>query len=297
MNWLLFHVASGQSFFSGIVLILVSIWCDSAKPFLIRRLSGPLFVLGGLAVTISSTPAPLWCCAIVLVATINWLARKRWDKNSSRAAAAAVASWLLAAGVELPYQFYPSLTELSERTLSVIGDSITAGTGEPEHELWPALLAERNNLAVQNLSVAGCNTAEALEICRARPVVSQIVLIEIGGNDLLGSIAAEKFELDLDAMLGELKSPARQLVMFELPLPPFRNSFGHIQRKLAARHGVALIPKRVLLAVLTSEGSTTDTIHLSDKGKKEMAETVWGLLGPYYPAEQEKLATEPPAAN
>lgn len=66
--------------------------------------------------------------------------------------------------------------------------------------------------------------------------------------------------------------------MFELPLPPFCNEFGRVQRRLAAKHGVTLIPKRVFATVLAGEEATLDSIHLSRAGHERMAEVVWGLI-------------------
>ena len=70
--------------------------------------------------------------------------------------------------------------------------------------------------------------------------------------------------------------------MFELPLPPFYHEFGRIQRSLARKYGVALIPKRVLLSVLAGSDSTVDTIHLTQAGQRRMAASVWRLLSGAY---------------
>ena len=48
---------------------------------------------------------------------------------------------------------------------------------------------------------------------------------------------------------------------------------------VAVSHGVLLVPKRVLIGVLTSEGATLDTVHLSPRGHALMAETVWDIIG------------------
>ena len=71
--------------------------------------------------------------------------------------------------------------------------------------------------------------------------------------------------------------------MLELPLPPFYNSFGLIQRKLARKYGVKLVPKRVFLSVLAGGGATLDSIHLSQAGHQQMANVVWEIVGPAYP--------------
>lgn len=71
--------------------------------------------------------------------------------------------------------------------------------------------------------------------------------------------------------------------MFELPLPPLYERFGRIQRDVAARHGVALIPKRVLLSVIEDSEATIDTIHLTQDRHDRMAAVVRSMLEPVMP--------------
>jgi acyl-CoA thioesterase-1 len=65
------------------------------------------------------------------------------------------------------------------------------------------------------------------------------------------------------------------VMMLELPLPPLYNRFGEIQRRLARRYEVVLIPKRYFASVLIGEEATLDGLHLSPAGHKKMAELVW----------------------
>jgi acyl-CoA thioesterase-1 len=105
-----------------------------------------------------------------------------------------------------------------------------------------------------------------------------VVLLEIGGNDLLGSTSDEEFAVGLESLLQTVCRPGLQVVMFELPLPPFRNAYGRIQRRLAGQYGVALIPKRVLADIITQPGATLDSIHLSPLGHQHLADLVWPAL-------------------
>ena len=58
----------------------------------------------------------------------------------------------------------------------------------------------------------------------------------------------------------------------------FCNEFGRIQRRLAARFRVPLIPKRVLIGVLTGHEATIDSIHLTQVGHDRMVTAVWSLV-------------------
>jgi acyl-CoA thioesterase-1 len=70
------------------------------------------------------------------------------------------------------------------------------------------------------------------------------------------------------------------VVMFELPLFPFRNSFGRTQRMLADKHNVILIPKTYLTKVFGLEGATVDGLHLSQTGNDALANLVFNLVQP-----------------
>jgi hypothetical protein len=41
---------------------------------------------------------------------------------------------------------------------------------------------------------------------------------------------------------------------------------------------VILIPKRVLIGILTTDGATLDTIHLSACGHELMAQAIWRVI-------------------
>ena len=55
-----------------------------------------------------------------------------------------------------------------------------------------------------------------------------------------------------------------------------------IQRELAAKYAVVLIPKRIFIGVLTTPGATVDGIHLSPAGHAWMADVIWEVIGPAY---------------
>jgi acyl-CoA thioesterase-1 len=106
------------------------------------------------------------------------------------------------------------------------------------------------------------------------------MLIEIGGNDFFESVPPANFAADLDRLLTALSRPNHQLLMLELPLPPFYNAYGRVQRDLAARHGVPLISKREFAGVIFAPDATLDTVHLSESGHVRFADMVWRHVGP-----------------
>jgi acyl-CoA thioesterase-1 len=281
MNWLVFHLISGQAFFSGAALLIASALASLSSRSLAKRFAVLSFLVGSLAIVLSSSAIPYWYYGIAGVVTLVWIVsrfRPRWRKG---AVSAVVVVWIGAIAFEVPYHLMPAFSPSPNRSITIIGDSITAGV-EDGSETWPKLLAAQHELEVQDISHVGETTATAMKRANSHPIESSLVIVEIGGNDLLGSTTTTKFAADLEALLKHLQTADRQILMFELPLPPFFIEYGRIQRSLAARHNVALIPKRVLLSIIAGNGSTLDSIHLTQSGHQDMADSVWCVLQPAF---------------
>jgi acyl-CoA thioesterase-1 len=287
MTWVIYLFGSGAAFFLGIGLILAGLgFFAYFQGGLGRAFASLLAVVGMLLVALSSTPLPYWFYAIAGMATVVWLFAERrtqgWllaRRNWLRAVVVALSS--AAVALELPYHFSSMIVAEGHPTFYIIGDSVSAGMGG-EKETWPRILARTRPVEVVDLAQAGATAASALRQAESLPQEGGLVLLEIGGNDVLGSTSAAKFERDLGRLLDRVCLPGRAVLMFELPLPPFCNEYGRSQRRLAAEHGVTLVPKRVFASVLTGDEATLDSIHLDRAGHERMAEVVWSLIQPAF---------------
>ena len=93
-----------------------------------------------------------------------------------------------AAAIEAQYHMMPTLNPTTSRFITIIGDSVTAGFGgSDKSERWPTILAKEHNLIVHDISQMGETTASALKRAKGQTITSPVVILEIGGNDLLGS--------------------------------------------------------------------------------------------------------------
>lgn len=163
-------------------------------------------------------------------------------------------------------------------TLSVVGDSITAGLNDGE-DTWPRKVARQAGIQVLDASQPGATLKSALrQVELLNPLDADLLVLEIGGNDLLEGLPVDEFDRDLDRLLLASQKPGRQTVMFELPLPPLSTRYGAAQRRHARRYGVPLIPRRQFLGVLTASGATVDGIHLSKTGQGRLASLMQNLL-------------------
>jgi acyl-CoA thioesterase-1 len=288
MNTLIYFFGSGLAFFTGVAMILVGVSLVSlVRQNWSSRLATLLALFGLGLVAISATPLPYWLFAVAGTVTLVWLFIETTRRETvqpfrswSRLSAALV--WLLALALELPFHFTPSVKVPGRPPVRVIGDSISAGEEVRPTESWPNLLASSTGVTVFNHSQAGATVGSILKKSDRLPLGDGIILVELGGNDLLGGTPVAEFERDLDALLGKVCSPGRVVLLFELPLPPLANEFGRVQRRLAERHQVRLIPKRHFVSILTADRATIDSLHLSPRGHEHMAETVWQILRPTY---------------
>jgi acyl-CoA thioesterase-1 len=285
MNPIVFHLASGHSFFTGIALVILAVFASRSQSRIAHRSAVVLFLIGVIGIVLSSTPVPYWLYGIAAIGTILWFVSAFVKSWRVWAHWVAIAGWLVLAVVEVRYQFLPRLKLATTRSMTVIGDSVTAGGvgGDEDFQRWPQIFQRDHNVAVQDISHMGDTARSALKRARKQQINAPLVFVEIGGNDVLGSTQPGDFAADLDALIAHVSTPGRQVVMLELPLLPFYHEYGRHQRRIAAKYGVALVPKRVFLSVLAGSGSTMDSIHLSQEGHRQMAETVWSLVGSAYP--------------
>ena len=286
MNWVVFQIASGRVFFVAVALLVAAVGLRSSVAPRLRRGATWCLLMGLISLSVSAAPLPIWAYAVILLSiAAGWWA-SRFAANAATATATSALA-LLGVGLhEARYQIMPVLSAVHDRQIAVIGDSITAGHGESDlTRKWPAVLRDRHGIAVEDFSKAGATAASAAKGLEQASIAASVVIVEIGGNDFLGGGSVEDFEEGLEALLKAVCEPGRQVVMFELPIPPLYERFGRVQRDLASRHGVALIPKRILLSVIAAADATVDSLHLTQQGHDGMADVVWALLAPAMPAE------------
>jgi acyl-CoA thioesterase I len=230
----------------------------------------------------ASPPFPWIVDSIFVAAFFLWLvfaSRKPDERRWLRVGASCflIAVILLLTIVELRQRRLPMVRSEANGNLVVLGDSISAGLGGSV-PTWPEILRETSGIRVENLSKAGAMMIDGLAMADRVLPGDQIVVIELGGNDLIAGEPADAFAQALESLLKKLSASGRTILMFELPLLPQMVSYGRVQRRLAAKYGVALIPKRYFASVLSGKDATSDGLHLSDVGARRMAALVAGIL-------------------
>jgi acyl-CoA thioesterase-1 len=282
VNPIVLQLANGNLFFVGLVLIVAALflrlWFEGRILGLVLRIG---YIAGIVFVIFSATPLSIWfyclwfglCVAAALAVFSKKLSFQRKLLVSYTVSLCSLVMCL----VELPYHLSPTIKTSPKQSVFVVGDSISAGISAKERA-WPEVLADISQFKVINLAKPAATVETAMGQIAGIVGSNSLVLVEIGGNDLLGHTDSKTFHLQLDQLLGRLAAGNNQVVMFELPLFPFCNAFGKAQRNLAGKYHVMLIPKHYLTDVFGLKGGTVDGLHLSQKGHDALANSVNGLL-------------------
>lgn len=174
----------------------------------------------------------------------------------------------------------PRLPRLGPNDVIVaFGDSLTYGTGAAEHESYPAVLAQLIGRPVVRAGVPGEVTAQGL---RRLPSVldehrPRLVIVCLGGNDMLRKVASAEIKRNLGRMLKELRQRGISAVLVGVPRPALLTSAADFYGELAREFSVPYEGK-VVTSVLYSAGMKSDPIHPNAKGYRKMAEALAKLL-------------------
>jgi len=174
----------------------------------------------------------------------------------------------------------PRLPRLGAHDVVVaFGDSLTYGTGAAEHESYPAVLAQLIGRPVVRAGVPGEVTAQGL---RRLPSVldehrPRLVIVCLGGNDMLRKIGSAQIKRNLEGMLRELRQRGGSAVLVGVPKPALWTSSADFYAQLAREFGVPY-EGEIVTSVLYSSDMKSDPIHPNAKGYRKMAEALARLL-------------------
>jgi acyl-CoA thioesterase I len=294
VNPVVLYFASGELLYPGAALLLAAVATSSVKlpgvAFWLRRAA----IWVGLALIVMACPPFPWIVdAGFTAAFLLWLislnhVEPRWRWLRTGTSCVLIVFLLVLSVSEFYRRRLPVIEAKASDHLVVLGDSISAGLGG-NVQPWPEVMQARSGVEVKNLSKPGATTADGVAMANHVGADDHLILIELGGNDLLAGNPSNESAQALESVLKKLSRPERMLVMFELPLMPQAIQYGRVQRRLAKKYGVALIPKRFFAAVISGKEATSDGLHLSQVGGDRMASLVARVL--FSHAAQDRSAT------
>ena len=186
----------------------------------------------------------------------------------------------------------PLAAAAAEKSILVLGDSLSAAYGLARERGWVALLEERLkrerlDYSVVNASISGDTTGGAR--ARLQPLLDKhrpsIVVIELGGNDGLRGLPVTQMRSNLSAIINEVLTTGARGVLVGVKLPPnygevYTSAFEAAYRELAKTHRVPLVPFILEDFADKPEFFQPDRIHPTAEAQPLMLDRVWGGLKP-----------------
>ena len=292
LDGVLWYCASGRSLFLGSLVLIMAV---AGSLFSSKKWHNiPLYyvtIISVILIYMSAVPFSnffyiVWTLAIAAWLTCLALRIQTRSKATISVCLLPAAIGLLAAFMELPHHVMPSVPSRMHTRLYVIGDSISAGIGPTGERTWPRIIAEKG-FEVVDASIAGATASSALrQQIQQTATDNCIVLLEIGGNDVLMGTSHEEFENALRNILIKTSVDQQTVIMLEIPVLPWNLKYTGIQRKAADEFNVTLIPKKFLAGIFSAKGATVDLAHLSPKGHELMARRIWSLINQTAPTKR-----------
>jgi lysophospholipase L1-like esterase len=199
--------------------------------------------------------------------------RTRWSVAAATALLAILAIWLARGG-----ESGPARPTAGDQVIA-FGDSLVQGVGaSPGHDL-ASILSRRLGVPIVNAGRSGDTTDAALArldaaVLSRRP---RVVLVLVGGNDLLRRVPPDETLENLEAMVTRIRDRGAAVVLATVDVAFFTRSRDDEYATLAARTGSALVPG-ILDGILGRRDLMADAIHPNDRGYAIMADRLEPVL-------------------
>lgn len=178
------------------------------------------------------------------------------------------------------------------KTLLVLGDSLSAGYGIAIERSWVSQLQDRlmrqgYRYKVVNASISGDTTrgARARLIPLLEEVRPLITIVELGGNDGLRGLALEEMQANLTVIIEHLLGVDSHILLIPMKLPPnygdaYISKFEMIYMQLADQYDIKMVP--FILEGIAGDDRLMqdDGIHPAASAQIKMLDNLWPDLLP-----------------
>ena len=166
-----------------------------------------------------------------------------------------------------------------------LGDSLTEGAGVTAAEAWPNLLASRTGWVVFNGGISGDTSGGALQRLPSllEAHTPALVLVTLGGNDMLRHIPQEETVANLEKILALIKAHGAKPVLLATPRPSIAGAvFQHLSaadfyQQVADAQKVPLI-KNAIADVISDPQLKGDPLHPNAAGHALLTEKIFEEL-------------------
>ncbi len=163
-----------------------------------------------------------------------------------------------------------------------LGDSLTYGTGAQRGEDWPSIVSRRCNCTIINKGVPGETSAEAYERLESDVLAldPKIVIVELGGNDILQRLPREQMFQNLRQIVDEIQDSGAMVVILGLNGFPLGGDLASGYSQLARETGSIYVPN-ILGGIFSNPKLKSDQLHPNAAGYEVMANKIYGEIEPY----------------
>lgn len=161
------------------------------------------------------------------------------------------------------------------------GNSITVGQGAKVGEDFPTLIGKALNVPIINAGVSGNTTYDAL-LRIDKDVLSHnpsMVVVELGGNDLLLNEKSEVTKKNLDLIVSKIKPSGAKIVILGIKFFLFNENYETDLQNIAKKYNTTYVPD-ILEGIITNQNLKYDDIHPNAKGYQKIADKLIPILAP-----------------
>jgi acyl-CoA thioesterase-1 len=170
-------------------------------------------------------------------------------------------------------------------SIVAFGDSLTAGYGLRSSEAFPARLqaalrSKGYDVTVTNAGISGDTSSGGLaRVGRSIPAGTDLVIVELGANDILRGVPPSVTERNLDGILRQVRAGGSDVILAGMIAPfgfgnEFSRSFDPIYQRLAARHSATLYPFFLKGVAARKSLNLPDGLHPNAAGVDTIVENV-----------------------
>ncbi|HTV89481.1 MAG TPA: arylesterase [Stellaceae bacterium] len=179
----------------------------------------------------------------------------------------------------------PAAAAVRVPVILAFGDSLTAGLGLPQNEAFPAQLQARLaalgvTARVVNAGISGDTTADGrARLDWALADKPDLVILELGANDMLRGIDPQLTRGNLAAMIAEIRKSGAKVLLAGMKAAPnwgarYQKSFDRIYPELAQEDHVALYPFFLDGVAMDPALNQADGLHPTAKGVAVVADRI-----------------------
>ena len=180
----------------------------------------------------------------------------------------------------------------ADKTILVIGDSLSAEYGIKRDSGWVQILRQRlaedyPDYRVINASISGDTSSGGA--ARAPAAIDRntpaILILELGANDALRGLSLAAAEKNLSGIIERAAADGARTLIIGMMIPPnfgrqYAEQFRGMYTSLAKRHDAALVPFFFEGIALQPEFFLPDGIHPNEAAQQRLFDNVWPTLEP-----------------